>query len=143
MAEYDTDERWSETHAPYAMVSKGSEIKLRELRHFDMPDRPSDGSFYGCNNMVWILSDQEKDRLIALNGQRATSKVEKEKADRKAAAQRLVDAASKYIHPLMTDAKYKVWRKQYNDLYNEGGEGYIPDLITVEQLKRAKKILEE
>lgn len=72
-----------------------------------------------------------------------TAKTEKEKAERKAEAQRIVDEASKYTTPLMTDAEYKAWRKQYNDIHNEGGEGYIPDMITVEQLERAKQILAE
>jgi hypothetical protein len=43
----------------------------------------------------------------------------------------------------MTNAEYRAWAKQYNDINNEGGEGYIPELITIEQLEAAKKILAE
>lgn len=44
---------------------------------------------------------------------------------------------------LMTNAEYKVWRKDYNNIMNEGGERYIPNLVTVEQLERARKELAE
>ena len=39
---------------------------------------------------------------------------------------------------LMTEAEYKVWSKNYNDLHNGGGEGYIPYMATQEDLKSAK-----
>jgi len=72
-----------------------------------------------------------------------TAKSEAEKAERIAEAQRIVDEAAKSTEPLMTNEEYKAWRKQYNDIHNEGGEGYIPERITVEQLEYAKKILAE
>jgi hypothetical protein len=71
------------------------------------------------------------------------AKAEAEKAKRKARAQRIVDAAANYTTPLMTDAEYKTWRRNYNNLHNEGGDGYIPERITVEQLEEAKKVLAE
>jgi hypothetical protein len=42
---------------------------------------------------------------------------------------------------LMTVAEARVWRKKYNDFYNEGGEGYIPDVVTKEAYEWAKAIL--
>lgn len=72
-----------------------------------------------------------------------TAKAEAEKAERRAEAQRIVDEAAKSTEPLMTNEEYKAWRKQYNDIHNEGGEGYIPERITVEQLEYAKKVLAE
>lgn len=71
------------------------------------------------------------------------TQTEAERAERKAEAQKVVDEAAKCTSPLMTNAEYKAWRKQYNDLHNEGGEGYIPERITVEQLEYAKKVLAE
>lgn len=65
------------------------------------------------------------------------------KAERKATAQAIVNEAATYTTPLMTDAEYKVWRRNYNNLHNEGGEGFIPELVTVELLEEAKKILAE
>lgn len=74
-----------------------------------------------------------------------TEKVEAEtrKSERKATAQAIVDEAATYTTPLMTDAEYKVWRRNYNNLHNEGGEGFIPELVTVELLEEAKRILAE
>lgn len=71
------------------------------------------------------------------------TQTEAERAERKAEAQKVVDEAAKYTMPLMTNSAYKAWCKQYNDLHNEGGDGYIPSLITVEQLEYAKKVLAE
>ena len=66
------------------------------------------------------------------------TQTEAERAERKAEAQKVVDEAAKCTTPLLTNAEYKAWRKQYNDIHNEGGEGYIPERITVEQLEYAK-----
>ena len=42
---------------------------------------------------------------------------------------------------LMTEAEYKAWRINYNNINNEGGEGYIPDCVTQEELQAAKERL--
>ena len=70
-----------------------------------------------------------------------TAKAEAEKAEKIAKAQKVVDAAAKYTTPLMTDAEYRVWATNYNNVVNEGGDGYVPSLITVEQLEYAKRVL--
>jgi hypothetical protein len=44
---------------------------------------------------------------------------------------------------LMTEAEAKKWMKRYNDLYNEGGDGYIPEIITKEQVQYAMSILDK
>lgn len=41
----------------------------------------------------------------------------------------------------LTNAEYKQWRINYNNANNEGGEGYIPTLITTEQYNCAKEII--
>lgn len=42
---------------------------------------------------------------------------------------------------LMTMEQAKAWRKRYNDINNEGGEGYIPSIVTQEQYDWAKQVL--
>lgn len=42
---------------------------------------------------------------------------------------------------LMTRAEARDWKRRYNNLHNEGGEGYIPNVITVEDVAEANKIL--
>lgn len=42
---------------------------------------------------------------------------------------------------LMNEEQANLYKKWWNDTYNEGGEGYIPEIITVEQVEWANKIL--
>lgn len=65
---------------------------------------------------------------------------ENKRAEEILEAKRILDKASKQPK-IMTNAEYAEWRKRYNNAMNEGGEGYIPELVTVEQLEWAKSIL--
>ncbi len=57
-------------------------------------------------------------------------------------AQAIVSQAEKEgIDKLMTASEIKAWRKNYNDVVNEGGEGYIPNKISREAYQNALKIL--
>lgn len=47
------------------------------------------------------------------------------------------------IENLMTVEEIKVWRKRYNDLHNEGGEGYIPNKISKEQYNKAIEVIKD
>lgn len=42
---------------------------------------------------------------------------------------------------LLTEAQVKAWKRRYNDINNEGGEGFVPDVITQEELDAAKAML--
>ena len=42
---------------------------------------------------------------------------------------------------ILSDSEEKIWRKNYNNINNEGGEGYIPCRATLEDIERAKNIL--
>jgi hypothetical protein len=44
---------------------------------------------------------------------------------------------------LPTPEEAKKWRKAYNNFNNEGGEGYIPKVVTAQQVEWAKKVLGE
>lgn len=44
-------------------------------------------------------------------------------------------------HKLYHKEDIKKIRKQYNDIHNEGGEGYIPHFYTFEEYEYAKKQL--
>lgn len=43
---------------------------------------------------------------------------------------------------LMTREEVKVARKKYNDQYNEGGEGFVPSFVSIEDYNKAKEIVE-
>ena len=42
---------------------------------------------------------------------------------------------------LMTRTEAEIWKKNYNQLMNEGGDGYVPEPVTEEDYIRAKNIL--
>jgi hypothetical protein len=57
-------------------------------------------------------------------------------------AKAIVEAAEKEgINNLLTAAQLDEWRKRYNDLWNEGGEGYIPPRVSREQYEQAVALL--
>ena len=42
---------------------------------------------------------------------------------------------------LYTDAEIQIMASNYNDLYNEGGEGYVPTWVSQEQYDKARRII--
>ena len=42
---------------------------------------------------------------------------------------------------ILSAADEKQWRIRYNNINNEGGEGYMPRRATLEDIARAKEIL--
>lgn len=56
--------------------------------------------------------------------------------------EKIIEAAEKQ-HTMMTRKEQKQWEKNYNRINNEGGEGYIPKSICVEDYEAAKAELAE
>ena len=56
--------------------------------------------------------------------------------------ERIIEAAEKQ-HTMMTRKEQKQWERNYNRINNEGGDGYIPKNICVEQYEAAKAELAE
>lgn len=53
-------------------------------------------------------------------------------------AEKIVELAEQQgVEKLMTEKEINAWRKQYNAVVNEGGEGYIPRKISKEQYEQA------
>jgi len=53
----------------------------------------------------------------------------------------VAQAEKQGVDTLITTAEVKAWRKRYNDLHNEGGEGYIPSKVSREQYEWALSVL--
>lgn len=87
-------------------------------------------------------TQEEIEKLRAANNKAKVEKKEKKRQERIESLKRTI-AKGENQKNIMTEAEYTVWKKTYNDVMNEGGEGYIPNLITVEQLAMAKKALAE
>lgn len=86
------------------------------------------GYFPGTSGRLYVVTDEEWDALIAANHQAAVAKAAKERAERtdylrtclrRADAQR-VDGK------LPTAAEAREKGRKWNNVYNEGGEGYVP-----------------
>lgn len=72
-------------------------------------------------------------------------KEEKRQAMKRHNAERVLEMAEDTIKnkdgSLMTEAEVEEFLKNWNDTYNEGGEGYLPEIITAERVAEAKKVL--
>ena len=78
------------------------------------------------------VATAEKERLIAEEVKATEIRVER--------AERMVkEAAAREI--ILTDKEEEVWRENYNNIMNEGGEGYVPQRVTKESLAWANRIL--
>lgn len=72
-----------------------------------------------------------------------------EKAEKEKAVKEKIESAKKTIAkaesqkdiPTKEEAKKRM--KQYNDTMNEGGEGYVPYIVSIEEYKAALKIVQE
>lgn len=127
----------------YMFIGAGEHVVLPHLTWSDLPMwgvRQADGSFPGGSNSVWIITQVEWDALLVLEQQRAE---EAERKDR--------DETTKYLEATIaraeaqreipTRAEAKRQMKAYNDVYNEGGEGYVPHILSHEEYEAAKERL--
>lgn len=59
-------------------------------------------------------------------------------------ARKIIETGNKYGHD-KTNKDAREWRENYNNLYNEGGDGFVPaaPFVTQEQYNAAKKLLDE
>lgn len=104
---------------------------------FDIDEQLRKAAKYYSNDMTFESAKEAYGKAVAGKVEKEIAKKENEIKN----AQRIVKEAERYTSPLMTEAEYRVWAKNYNNINNEGGEGYIPKLITVEKLASARKTL--
>ena len=73
-----------------------------------------------------------------------TAEAEKKQAARVEEANEIIVKAERTVRnadgSLMTNDEARVWRRNYNNLCNEGGEGYVPEVITQEMYDWAKSV---
>jgi len=58
-------------------------------------------------------------------------------------AKKIMAEVEKRKTPILSSEEETKWRINYNNINNEGGEGYIPNRITIEDIERAKLIIEK
>lgn len=85
------------------------------------------------------IAEMKAEIEIEFQGESEAEKAEKEETEIAQETVRLAEQEG--IANLLSAAELRVWRRSYNALYNEGGEGYIPTRISKEEYERAKALL--
>ena len=68
-------------YRPYAIFNIGEgKTPLPHMSCHELPERKADGSFPGCDNHAWILTDEEVNHYKALNQHRADIEMDKKEA---------------------------------------------------------------
>lgn len=121
-------------------------VKLEEITRGDvgniLKNRHSDGEFLGCSNFAYIISKEEWDQLVKLNNQKQEVEKQKEIAAEVERCNKIIAACEKQ-EKLYTKEEVAKKRKAYINLYNEGGDGFVPYYYTIDEYERAKSDLKE
>ena len=126
----------------YMFVGIGDRINLKYIGWQDMPGRAPDGEFNGCSNRAYIITQSEYDDYIQLNAEREAAREARKREERRAMYLNIINMAQRQGGAMTAD-EARAARKRYNDLYNEGGEGFVPRYITVDELATAEAWLAE
>lgn len=86
-ARHNPDDSLRHDYRPYALVGLGKTIELPHITWRDLPKRASDGSFLGCSNRAWIITQDEWDDYVARNASRQAEidRQKREETERQAA----------------------------------------------------------
>lgn len=127
-------------------VGIGKSTKLEHISWTDigeiLKDRKADGSFSGCSNSAYIISEDEWKALIELNEKKREEK-EKKKIEKSIAGYKQTIEQCEKQGKLYTKEEAAEKYRDYNRLCNEGGEGYVPHFYTIEEYEFAKAGLSE
>lgn len=94
------------------------------------------------NEAIKEMKEQIAEEFEMKTREQIEEEIEKEEEVEE--AKEIVRKAEKIgIKNLMTEVEYRQWRTNYNNIMNEGGEGYIPRRITKEDYEWAVNKLKE
>lgn len=116
-------------------------IDWQDMRKI-LGDRKEDGSFQGCNNSVYIITNDEWIALVNLNDAKKLEKEFTTKMKEIKECKNTIEACEKQSK-LYTLDEAKKKAREYNNLYNEGGFGHVPHFYTMEEYEHAKRRLSE
>ena len=122
-------------------IGLGEDTELTYIDWRELPKRQSDGQFNGCNNSAWIITEEEAEHYKELNAQRESEAQGKEKAEEIKEAEKIVEL-SKKVKVCDTNAERIIYLRNYNNVQNEGGYGYLPTVLTKQEVEDAKELVE-
>ncbi len=129
--------RYTEWFRETGFVGLGDTQHLKHITWDDLPRRKSDGSFRGCDNRAWIVTPEEAEAYIALDKRRGEEKAALERAQEIEDLERLV-ARIEQQGDIPTQEEARRRMRRYNDIMNEGGEGYVPHIYSDKEYVWAK-----
>lgn len=93
--------------------------------------RCADGVTTASEGGYWLLSDSDVAAIRNAVSTMESENAEKVRFTRSARARRVIAQVQRKGGPekLMTAEQIAIWRRQYNDVANEGSEGYIPEKV--------------
>ncbi len=138
--------RYTAEWADITIGRVGPVIPLRYVSWRDIPDewwRTRKLWYYdGVDNQCVEVSDAEWDWLIGLNAQRGAEEKERERQEQIRRCQTVIRVAEQQRDiPSPKEAARR--RKVWNDINNEGGEGFVPTIIDSARYAGAKELLQE
>ena len=89
-------EHYAAWFAETGFIGVGSHTDLPCISHEDLPNRPDDGSFLGCYNQGWIITEAEAASYEKLNRQRQNEKDLAQKAAQDAYNAKIADFETGY-----------------------------------------------
>jgi hypothetical protein len=104
--------------------------------------RGSIGQFRGCSNLAYEVTDEEWNELLARDQQAA--RVQEIRAlEESIAGYRAVIANCEAAPKLYTEEEAHKKAVTYNNVFNEGGEGFVPHFYTEDEYEGAKAGLQK
>lgn len=124
-------------------ICTGTHIALdNPLLPEDFPSRESDGCFPANSNQAWIITQEEWEYYLDLDHTRTENKLHKEQEEELLFLRQEIERMNRQPKLYSSEeAKHKA--QEWNETYNEGGEGYIPHFYTIEEFKRVSARIAE
>lgn len=132
------EEEANYNHANVFDLAKAIEaIPLEDITFEDVQKviTTSDNDGFLYNDALYVITNEQKQALLNYNTKEILEKENKQINCYK----ELIKNIEK--HKLYHAQEVRKMKKQYNDIHNEGGEGYIPHFYTFEEYEYAKKQL--
>lgn len=132
------EEEANYNHANVFDLAKAIEaIPLEDITFEDVQKviTTSDNDGFLYNDALYVITNEQKQALLNYNTKEILEKENKQINYYK----ELIKNIEK--HKLYHAQEVRKMKKQYNDIHNEGGEGYIPHFYTFEEYEYAKKQL--
>ncbi len=123
----------------------GNRAPVPYVKYWDIPAEWKTRDYWAlpsCGNRCYEISDEEWDWVVSLNAQREAEKKAKERQEDIEWYQNVIRKAERQPD-IPTPEEAASRRKRWNDVYNEGGYGYVPDIIDSARYARAKQRLQE